>query len=97
MRTRGWSSPSVIYGVALDAAGDSKKAIDVLKAASTRHTGSRSLLEALVTVSVKAGDAASANEALRRLEALSPGDPRTRALLKEISGSGVSRDSRPSL
>jgi Flp pilus assembly protein TadD len=74
-----------VYGVALDAAGDSKKAIEVLKAASVRHSGSRDLLEALVTASAHAGDAASANDALRRLEALSPGDPRTRALVKELS------------
>jgi tetratricopeptide (TPR) repeat protein len=74
-----------VYGMALDAMGDPKRAIQTLQAASARHTGSRSLLEALVTVSAKAGDAASAQEALRRLEALSPGDPRTRALARDVS------------
>jgi len=83
-----------VYGMALDAAGEPKKAVEVLKAASARHTGSRNLLEALVTVSARAGDAASANEALRRLEALAPGDPRTRALVKELSATGPGSRSR---
>jgi Flp pilus assembly protein TadD len=71
--------------MALDAAGDAKRAVQTLKAASARHPGSRSLLEALVTVSARAGDADSARDALQKLEALSPGDPRTRALLRELS------------
>jgi Flp pilus assembly protein TadD len=77
-----------VYGMALDAAGDAKGAARTLEAASARHPGSRSLLEALVTVSARAGDAGSAREAVRRLEALSPGDPRTRALLRELASPG---------
>ncbi|HTO75895.1 MAG TPA: tetratricopeptide repeat protein [Thermoanaerobaculia bacterium] len=74
-----------VYGMALDAAGDAKRAMQILRAASARHPGSRSLLEALLTVSARAGDADSARDALQKLEALSPGDPRTRALLRELA------------
>jgi len=74
-----------VYGMALDAAGDAKGAIRCLLAASARHTGSRSLLEALVSVAARSGDGPTANSALRRLEALSPNDPRTRALLRDLS------------
>lgn len=74
-----------VYGMALDAVGDAKQAIQTLKAASALHPGSRNLLEALVTLSAKAGDAASARDGLRRLEALSPGDPRTRTLVGDLA------------
>jgi Flp pilus assembly protein TadD len=74
-----------VYGMALDAAGDPKGAVRWLLAASARHAGSRSLLEALVSVSARSGDGPTANAALRKLEALSPNDPRTRALLKDLA------------
>jgi Flp pilus assembly protein TadD len=73
------------YGMALDAVGDRKHAIEVLKAASARHSGSRDLLEALATAGAKAGDAALAADAVRRLEALAPGDPRTRELARQLA------------
>ncbi len=73
-----------VYGMALEASGDSKAAVRVLLAASARHPGSRSILEALVTVSVKSGDAPTANASIRKLEALAPGDPRTKALLQSL-------------
>jgi Flp pilus assembly protein TadD len=73
------------YGMALDAAGDRKRAIEVLKAASAVHSGSRDLLEALATTSAKAGDAALTDDALRRLEALAPGDPRTREFARQLA------------
>ena len=75
--------------MALDGAGDPRGAVRTLRAASACHTGSRSLLEALVIVSAKSGDAVSASEALQRLEALSPGDPRTRALVKDLASAAT--------
>ena len=73
-----------VYGMALDGAGDSRRAVAILEKASARHTGSRELLEALTVVGAKAGDSEVAREALRRLEALRPGDPRTQALRERI-------------
>jgi Flp pilus assembly protein TadD len=80
-----------VYGIALNDAGDAKAALRWLLAASARHTGSRNLLEALVTVSAGAGDGPNASAALRRLEALSPGDPRTRALVKDLAAPPATR------
>ncbi|MGH9363869.1 MAG: tetratricopeptide repeat protein [Thermoanaerobaculia bacterium] len=76
-----------VYGLALESAGDARRALAVLKAAFSRHSGDRELLEALVTVSARAGDAPAAADYIRKLEALAPGDPRTRALLQELAAS----------
>ncbi len=69
-----------VYAMALDGAGDPRRALSILKQASSRHTGRRELLEAQVVIGRKAGEAASAREALRLLETRWPGDPRNRAL-----------------
>jgi Flp pilus assembly protein TadD len=59
-----------VYGMALDATGDPSRALAVLEKASARHTGDRTLLEAIVAVGRRAGDAAASADALRRLESL---------------------------
>jgi Flp pilus assembly protein TadD len=68
-----------VYGLALEP-GDPPRARAVLQEAFSRHPGDRELLEALAAVDARAGDFAAAADAVRGLEALAPGDPRTRAL-----------------
>ncbi len=59
-----------VYAVALDAAGRTGPALDVLEAAYAKHDGDRELVEALASFSAKAGRAAEAQEYARKLAAL---------------------------
>ncbi len=59
-----------VYAVALDAAGQTGPALDVLEAAYGKHDGDREIVEALASFSAKAGRAAEAQDYARKLSAL---------------------------
>lgn len=72
-----------VYGLALEP-GNPSRARAVLEKAQSRHPGDRELLEALAAVHARAGDWTATADAIRKLEALAPGDPRTRALVEGL-------------
>ena len=59
-----------VYGVAQSSFGQSKAAIATLEAASNAHPADRDILEALVSLARKAGDARQADRYAERLRAL---------------------------
>jgi Flp pilus assembly protein TadD len=75
-----------VYGVALDSAGQTEKALQVLAAAHTSHGANREILEALASFSAKAGRRADAMAYAEKLVALEPGSLSARALLETLKG-----------
>jgi Flp pilus assembly protein TadD len=59
-----------VYGVALESAGDVRRARAVLRRAWEKHPGDREVLQALASFSAKAGDEKAASEYLELLRAL---------------------------
>jgi Flp pilus assembly protein TadD len=74
-----------VYGVALDSVGQTEKAIQVLAAAHTAHSGNREILEALASYSAKAGSREAAIGWARKLVELDPLDPAAQTLLGQLS------------
>ena len=75
-----------VYGVALDSTGKRGDAIKVLQASHRRHPGDRETLVALVTLNRDAGAVDAALDYARKLDALAPGDPGVRQLMRELGG-----------
>jgi len=74
-----------VYGVALDSAGQTGHALEVLAAAHARHPGNREILFALASFSAKAGNRPAAIGYSRRLVELDPQDPEAKKLLEELT------------
>jgi len=70
--------------VALDSTGKRGEAIKVLQSNHRRHPGDRETLVALVTMHRDAGAVAAALDYARKLDALAPGDPGVRQLMREL-------------
>jgi Flp pilus assembly protein TadD len=75
-----------VYAVALDASGQTDKALQELAAAHARHSANREVLEALASFSAKAGRHADAIAYAGKLVALDPKSPSARALLDSLTG-----------
>ena len=73
-----------VYGVALNSAGDTRKALAVLADAHRRTPADRELLWALATISRDDGAVPEALDFARKLRALSPGDPGIEQLIAQL-------------
>jgi Flp pilus assembly protein TadD len=74
-----------VYGVALDAVGETGRAMKVLAAAHARHRGDREILEALASFSAKTGDRSAAMGYAKKLLALDPQNLQAQALVGQGS------------
>ena len=77
-----------VYAVALHGAGQTARALEVLRVAHQRHPGDRDTLVALATMSRDAGDLPAAVAWARALADLAPGDAGARRLLSELEAGG---------
>ena len=77
-----------MYAVALHGAGQTGRALEVLRAAHQRHPGDRDTLVALATMSRDAGDLPAAVAWARTLVDLAPADAGARRLLSELEAGG---------
>jgi Flp pilus assembly protein TadD len=75
-----------VYGVALDSAGQTDRALEILAAAHARHAGNREILSAMASLSAKAGKRAAAIGYAKALVELDPQDPQARQLYDELTG-----------
>jgi Flp pilus assembly protein TadD len=75
-----------VYAVALDAAGQGGRALEVLARAHAAHPGNREILSALAAYSAKAGRGAAAVGYAKRLLELDPQDPEARQLYDQLTG-----------
>ncbi len=73
-----------VYGVALHEAGDTRRALDILKRAHPRHPSDREILVALAEYHGQAGDRKAAIAWARKLVEMSPEDPQARRLLQAL-------------
>ena len=74
-----------VYAVALNGAGQTRAAIETLERSIKAHPYDRDSLAALVNFLEQAGDPAKALIYAQRLEALEPGNPQVRQMLKELN------------
>ncbi len=74
-----------VYGIALDSAGQTGRALEVLASAQAAHPGNREILQALVSLSAKAGRGAAAVGYAKKLVELDPVDPEARKLLEQLT------------
>ncbi len=74
-----------VYGVALDSAGQTRRALEVLASAHARHTGNREILVALASISAKVGDLPAASTYAQKLLDLDPEDPEARSLRDQLA------------
>jgi predicted CXXCH cytochrome family protein len=75
-----------VYGVALHEAGETRRALDVLRAAHARAPADREILVALAQYSSAAGDRGAAAAWARTLVELAPDDRGARQLLESLEG-----------
>jgi Flp pilus assembly protein TadD len=75
-----------VYGVALDSAGQTDRALDVLAGAHAGHPGNREILIALASMNAKAGRGAAAVGYAKKLVELDPQDPEARQMLDQLTG-----------
>jgi predicted CXXCH cytochrome family protein len=75
-----------VLGVALHSTGDTRRALDLLRAAHDRSPGDRDVLLALATISRDAGALDAARGYADALVALAPWDPGARGLREELEG-----------
>jgi Flp pilus assembly protein TadD len=75
-----------VQALALQGAGQPKKALAALEAAHRRHPNNRDLLVALTTMNRDAGNRETALGYARKLSALNPDDADAAALLSELTG-----------
>jgi DNA-binding SARP family transcriptional activator len=75
-----------VYAVALNDAGKTTDAIEVLEASINAHPYDRDSLRALATFLEQAGDSARARGYTQRLNELDSGNPDGRLMLKQLSG-----------
>jgi tetratricopeptide (TPR) repeat protein len=75
-----------VYGVALHEAGETRRALDVLKTAHERAPADREILGALAQYSRAAGDRSAAVAWARKLVDLAPHDGGARQLLESLEG-----------
>jgi Tfp pilus assembly protein PilF len=73
-----------VYGVALHEAGDTRRALDVLKRAHERHPADREIVVALAEYHRAAGDRKAAIAWARKLVEMSPEDAQARRLLQAL-------------
>ncbi len=73
-----------VLGVALQEAGRTSDALAVLEKAHERHSGDRSILEALVAFNREAGNLDAALAHARTLALQAPGDPGVRELVRQL-------------
>jgi tetratricopeptide (TPR) repeat protein len=73
-----------VYGVALHEAGETRRALDVLRAAHERAPADRDILVALAQYARGAGDRSAAAGWARKLVELSPNDSAARQLLEGL-------------
>jgi Flp pilus assembly protein TadD len=73
-----------VYAVALHGAGQSARALEVLRGAHQRHPGDRDTLIALATITRDQGDRSAAVAWARKLVGLAPRDPGAHQLLAEL-------------
>ena len=74
-----------VYAVALNDAGKTTDAIEVLEASINAHPYDRDSLRALATFLEQAGDSARARGYAQRLSELEPGNPDVSQMLKQLS------------
>ena len=74
-----------VYGIALNSAGDTTRALGTLAAATRRHPADRDILLALITINRDAGRLADARKYVELLMAQDPGSSDAAALLKELN------------
>ena len=77
---------SYVYAIALNARGETERALGVLKEAAERHPTERSLLSALMTISLESGYLGPARSYARELLRLSPQDPGAQQVLQQLGG-----------
>jgi Flp pilus assembly protein TadD len=84
-----------VYGVALDSAGQTGRALEVLASAHDRHPGNREILHALVSLNAKAGRGAAAVGYAKKLVELDPQDPEALQMLDQLTGKRAPGDGNP--
>jgi predicted CXXCH cytochrome family protein len=77
-----------VYAVALHGAGQTERALEVLRAVHRRHPGDRETLVALATMSRDRGDLRAAVAWARMLVAIAPEDAGAQRLLAELEARG---------
>jgi Flp pilus assembly protein TadD len=77
-----------VYAVALNDSGQPGAAIDVLEASVNTHPFDRDSLSALATFLEQQDDFPKALSYAQRLNALDPGNPQVRELIRELSMHG---------
>ena len=75
-----------VYAVALDSAGQTGRALEVLAAGHAAHPGDREILAALASFSAKAGQRQAAVGYARKLLELDPQDPEAQQLYDQLTG-----------
>jgi Flp pilus assembly protein TadD len=75
-----------VYAVALNSAGKSGEALEVLRRADQTGPADFNILLALATMSRDAGDGSAALAFARRLVQMAPGNQDAQALLKSLGG-----------
>jgi Flp pilus assembly protein TadD len=73
-----------VHAIALNGIGDVRGAIKVLGTAHVHHPGDRQIVMALVEYNARVGERAAAIRWAKTLVALSPGDQRAQALLRQL-------------
>ena len=75
-----------VYGVALDATGQTDRALEVLTAAHARFPGNREILSALASFNAKARNRGAAIGYAKQLLELDPQDPEAQRLYDQLTG-----------
>jgi Flp pilus assembly protein TadD len=84
-----------VYGVALDSAGQTDRALEVLAGAHAVHPGNREILLALASMNAKGRKLASAVGYAKKLLELDPQDPEARQIYDELTGKRAPGDGSP--
>jgi len=84
-----------VYGVALDSAGQTDRALEVLAGAHAGHPGNREILLALASMNAKGRKWASAVGYAKKLLELDPQDPEARQIYDELTGKRAPGDGSP--
>jgi Flp pilus assembly protein TadD len=84
-----------VYGVALDSAGQTDRALEVLAGAHAGHPGNREILLALASLNAKARRWAAAVGYAKKLVELDPQDPEARQIYDQLTGKHAPSDGSP--